>query len=68
MRKYILLFAILFASCDTQVEETKGFGFWLGDENETFVNLSKVIIPSGFGYLIFLDFVFSNNERWSGSE
>ena len=37
MRKYILLLAILFASCDTPMEETKGFGFWLGDENETFV-------------------------------
>ena len=37
MRNYILLLAILFASCDTPMEETKGFGFWLGDENETFV-------------------------------
>ena len=37
MRKYILLFSILFASCETPMEETKGFGFWLGDENETFV-------------------------------
>ena len=37
MRNYILLLAILFASCDAPVEETKGFGFWLGDENETFV-------------------------------
>ena len=30
MRKYILLLAILFASCETPMEETKGFGFWLG--------------------------------------
>ena len=37
MKKYILLVSILFASCDMPIEEVKGFGFWLGDENETFV-------------------------------
>tara|TARA_S200000501_G_C20782882_1_gene725861 strand:+ start:675 stop:1166 length:492 start_codon:yes stop_codon:yes gene_type:complete len=37
MKKYILLVSILFASCDMPMEEVKGFGFWLGDENETFV-------------------------------
>ena len=37
MKKYILLIAIMIVSCDTPVEETQGFGFWAGDENETFV-------------------------------
>ena len=37
MKKYILLFAILLASCDAPMEETTGFGFWAGDENETFI-------------------------------
>ena len=37
MKKYILLIATMIISCDTPVEETQGFGFWAGDENETFV-------------------------------
>ena len=36
MKKYILLFAILLASCSAPVEEPKGSGMWAGDENETF--------------------------------
>ena len=37
MKKYLLLFAILLASCDAPMEEPTGFGFWAGDENETFI-------------------------------
>jgi len=37
MKKYILLLAILLASCDTPAEETQGFGFWGGDEEETYI-------------------------------
>ena len=36
MKKYILIFAILLASCSAPVEEPKGSGMWAGDENETF--------------------------------
>ena len=37
MKNYILLFAILFASCETPVDKLQGFGFWAGDEEETFI-------------------------------
>jgi len=37
MKKLILILALLAMGCDAPVE---GSGFWLGDENETFVNAS----------------------------
>ena len=37
MKKIILLFAILIASCNAPVEEPKGSGAWAGDPEETFV-------------------------------
>lgn len=41
MKKFILLFAILLASCTAPVEEPKGSGYWAGgDGNEKFVNAS----------------------------
>ena len=41
MKKYILLFAILLASCDAPVEEPQGSGYWAGgDGNEKFINAS----------------------------
>jgi hypothetical protein len=38
MKKLILILALLTMGCDAPVVE--GSGFWLGDENETFVNAS----------------------------
>ena len=41
MKKYILLFAILLASCDAPIEEPTGSGYWVvGDVEEKFVNAS----------------------------
>ena len=41
MKKIILLFAFLIASCTAPVEEPKGSGYWgAGDGNEKFVNAS----------------------------
>ena len=41
MKKYILLFAILLASCDTPVNEPQGSGYWAGgDGDEKFINAS----------------------------
>lgn len=41
MKKIILLFAILIASCTAPAEEPKGSGYWgAGDGNEKFVNAS----------------------------
>jgi len=37
MKKLILILALLTMGCDAPVE---GSGFWIGDENETFVNAS----------------------------
>jgi len=40
MKKYILLFAILLASCDAPVNEPQGSGYWAGgDGDEKFIKM-----------------------------
>ncbi len=34
MKKYILLFAILLASCDAPIEEPTGSGYWAGGDEK----------------------------------
>ena len=38
MKKYIILFLILLASCNAPVNEPQGAGYWIGDDgNEKYV-------------------------------
>ena len=58
MKKYILLFAILLASCEMPVEEPKGSGYWIAEDgNEKFVNASDDYTD------IFKAWVEAHNEK-----
>ena len=57
MKKNILLFAILLASCTAPVEEPKGVGFWAADAEETFV------LGSDETTQVFNDFIEAHNNR-----
>ena len=57
MKKYILLFAILLASCDAPVDEPQGSGMWAGDENETFTVGSDEMTE------MYLKFIDAHNNR-----
>ena len=57
MKKYILLFAILIASCSAPIEEPKGSGMWAGDENETFTVGSDEMTE------MYLKFIDAHNNR-----
>ena len=57
MKKIILLFAILVASCNAPVEEPKGSGAWAGDPEETFVVGSDEMTE------MFANFIQAHNDR-----
>ena len=57
MKKIILLFAILIASCNAPVEEPKGSGAWAGDPEETFVVGSDEMTE------MFTNFSQAHNDR-----
>ena len=57
MKKYILLFAILLSSCETQTE-LSGSGYWIAEDgNEKFVNASDDYTD------IFKAWVEAHNEK-----
>tara|TARA_B100001057_G_scaffold191394_1_gene192327 strand:+ start:2737 stop:3231 length:495 start_codon:yes stop_codon:yes gene_type:complete len=58
MKKNILLFAILLASCNAPVEEPKGSGYWAGqDGTEKFVNASDELTD------IYSQWVQAHNDK-----
>ena len=58
MKKFILLFAILLASCNAPVEEPTGSGYWAGgDGNEKFVNASDELTD------IYTKWVQAHNDK-----
>ena len=58
MKKFILLFAILLASCNAPVEGPTGSGYWAGgDGNEKFVNASDELTD------IYTKWVQAHNDK-----